>query len=346
MTRRTSDLTEPVSDKPVAAALKDAIPHENTDVLPVLGEIISIRPSTPLETTEELRETAARLRALLSSLDDLVFELDENGIYLAIWTTNETLLVAPPSSLLGRSVREALDDEVGRRVTRAVRRVLSSGRPELLEYRLDVPAGARWFQGRLASIEGSASPTVCLLVRDITDPKVAEEAHNDAELRLRHLARHDTLTGLANRAFFHDRLDHILNRARRRHEELVVLVLDVDRFKDINDTYGHAAGDDVLREVAQRLAGVTRDGDSIARLGGDKFAILLPCASEAKGVKVADRVSECLKEPIVIGAGSIKVDVSSGLAVFPREGSDAETLFRRADAAMYDAKRAHRSALS
>jgi diguanylate cyclase (GGDEF)-like protein len=131
---------------------------------------------------------------------------------------------------------------------------------------------------------------------------------------------------------------------RRRQEELVVLVLDVDRFKDINDTYGHMAGDDVLREVAQRLAGATRDGDSIARLGGDEFAILLPGASETEGSKVAERVSDCLSEPIVTGASAIKVYISAGLAVFPREGTDAETLFRRADAAMYVAKREHSAA--
>ncbi|MGA3352863.1 MAG: GGDEF domain-containing protein [Acidimicrobiales bacterium] len=343
MTRRTSDLTAPVFDEPAAPVLEDAGRYENIDV-PSLGEIISIRPSTPQETTEALRESAARLRALLSSLDDLVFELDGKGIYLAVWTTNETLLVAPPSELLGRSVREALGDDVGRRLMRAVRRALNTGRPELVEYCLDVPAGARWFQGRLAPIADGASSTVCLLVRDITDQKAAEEARDDAERRLRHLATHDALTDLPNRAFFRDRLDHALKMTRRRQEELVVLVLDVDRFKDINDTYGHMAGDDVLREVAQRLAGATRDGDSIARLGGDEFAILLPGASETEGSKVAERVSDCLSEPIVTGASAIKVYISAGLAVFPREGTDAETLFRRADAAMYVAKREHSAA--
>ena len=121
------------------------------------GEIISIRPVTPLKAAEALRESEARLHALLSSLDDLVFELDENGIYLAIWTTNETLLIAPSSELLGRTVREALGEKVGRRLTLAVRRVLKTGQAELFEYLLDVPAGARCFEGRLAPIVGSAS---------------------------------------------------------------------------------------------------------------------------------------------------------------------------------------------
>jgi diguanylate cyclase (GGDEF)-like protein/PAS domain S-box-containing protein len=340
MTRKTSQLTAPTFDEPSAIACEDTGSNEYSGVH-AFGEIISIRPSTPLEATEALRESEARLRALLSSLDDLVFELDENGVYLAIWTTDETLLVATPSELLGRTPREALGDEIGRRVTLAVRRVLETNRPELLEYRLDVPAGARWFQGRLAPIVGLASSTVCLLVRDITDQKLAEEARDDAERRLRHQAMYDALTDLPNRVFFRDRLDHALKRTRRRHEELVVLMFDLDHFKDVNDTFGHTPGDEVLREVARRLALLTREGDSIARLGGDEFAILLPNASEEQGIKVTRRASDSLRKPIAVGARAIKIDISVGLAVSPRDGIDAETLLQRADIAMYLAKRAH-----
>jgi diguanylate cyclase (GGDEF)-like protein/PAS domain S-box-containing protein len=330
-------------DEPTRPGREIAASNEN-DGVQHSGEIISIRPVTSLKTTEALRESEARLRALLSSLDDLVFELDENGVYLAIWTTNETLLVAPSSELLGRTVCEALGDEVGRRLTLAVRRVLETGHAELLEYSLDVPAGARWFQGRLAPIVGSASPTTCILVRDITDQKVAEKARDDAERRLLYLATHDALTDLPNRAFFRDRLDHALKKTRRKKEELVVLVLDVDQFKDINDTFGHAVGDEVLREVAQRLVVVTRDGDSVARLGGDEFGIVLQSASDADGTRIAARVSECLNVPVVVGANAIKVEISTGFAVFPREGTDAETILKRADVAMYIAKRAHSKA--
>ena len=149
------------------------------------------------------------------------------------------------------------------------------------------------------------------------------------------------LTELPNRAFFRERFDHALRKAKRRHEELVVLVLDVDRFKEINDTYGHPAGDDVLQEAARRLIEGTREGDSVARLGGDEFAILLPGASEEEGIQVAQRLADRFKSPVVIGAEEIAVELSTGLAVFPRHGRDAETLFRCVDAAMYVVKKNH-----
>jgi diguanylate cyclase (GGDEF)-like protein/PAS domain S-box-containing protein len=338
MTRRTSQPLAALHE--AIARAGDEGPPRRGNIDHLFGEIISIRSSMPMEATEALRESEARLRALLSSLDDLVFELDEDGVYLAIWTTNEALLIAPPRELLGRTVREAIGDEVGRRIIRAIRRALETGRPEVFEYRLEVPAGVRWFQGRLAAIVGSGDRTVCLLVRDFTDQKLAEHARDDAERRLQHLAMHDALTDLPNRTFLRERFQHALKKARRSHEEVVLLVLDIDRFKDINDTFGHLAGDEVLREVSKRLAKVTREGDSIARLGGDEFSILLPGASEGEGNAVATRITESLEESIVIGSDAVKVDMSTGLAVFPRDGADAESLIRRADAAMYVAKRA------
>jgi PAS domain S-box-containing protein len=127
--------------------------------------------------TEALLESEARLQALLSSLDDLVFELDENGTYLGIWTTDDALLAAPRHELLGRTHSEALGEEIGQRLMRVIRHVLETGRPDIWEYCLEVPAGTRWFQGRLAPI---ASPDatlrrICLLVRDITAQKAAEQ---------------------------------------------------------------------------------------------------------------------------------------------------------------------------
>src|ERR1017187_8587068 len=123
MTRTTSQLRTPALDELSATSCEDAGSHENSSVH-AFGEIISIRPNAPLQTTEALRESEARLRALLSSLDDLVFELDENGVYLAIWTTDEALLAAPRSEMLGRTLRETIGEEIGLRLTRVIGHVL------------------------------------------------------------------------------------------------------------------------------------------------------------------------------------------------------------------------------
>jgi diguanylate cyclase (GGDEF)-like protein/PAS domain S-box-containing protein len=293
--------------------------------------------------TEALRESEARLHALLSSIDDLVFEIDEAGTYLEIWTANDDLLVVPRAELLGKTHREALGEEIGRSLAKVISQVLETDRPHFWNYSLAVPAGIRWFQGRVAPIAGSggSSRKLCLMVRDITEQKVAEQARDQAEEQLRHQALYDGLTGLPNRTLFHDRVKHALVAARRESEELAVLMLDLDRFKEINDTLGHAAGDDVLREVAWRLSKVTREGDSIARLGGDEFSILLPNASEADAAMVVSRVSSCLEEPIVVQDLPLRVDASIGLAAFPRDGGDADLLIQHADVAMYAAKAAN-----
>ncbi len=123
---------------------------------------------------QAMSESEARLQAIISSLDDLVFELDENGTYLGIWTDNDALLAAPRSELLGRTLAETISDEVGLGLMKIIGSVLESGRPEIWEYCLEVPAGIRWFESRVAPIatsEGS-SRRVCLLVRDITERKV------------------------------------------------------------------------------------------------------------------------------------------------------------------------------
>ena len=299
-----------------------------------------IHISAPKQPTKALREMEARFQALLSSLDDLVFDLDENGTYLSIWTNDDSLLVAPRNELLGRTLREALGEEIGLPLTKVIGHVLETGHPELWEYCLEVPAGIRWFQGRIAPIARAASSfgRVCLLVRDVTAHKLAEEARDKAEDQLRHQALYDGLTGLPNRMLFHDRVEHALKAARRKHEEVAVLMLDLDRFKEVNDTLGHSAGDEVLREVAWRLSKVTRAGDSIARLGGDEFAILLPNASEADAAMIASRVSGCLEESIVVQDLPLNVDVSIGLAAFPTDGRNADLLLQRADVAMYAAK--------
>jgi diguanylate cyclase (GGDEF)-like protein len=156
------------------------------------------------------------------------------------------------------------------------------------------------------------------------------------------LALHDALTGLPNRTLFRDRVAQNLLAARRGGPQPAVMLMDLDRFKEINDTLGHQAGDRVLQEVAQRLAGVLRESDTIARLGGDEFAILLAGGGSREGaIRVARVVARALEEPVVVQEMALTVEASCGIALAPEHGDDVDALIRCADVAMYRAKSEH-----
>jgi diguanylate cyclase (GGDEF)-like protein/PAS domain S-box-containing protein len=167
---------------------------------------------------------------------------------------------------------------------------------------------------------------------DVTELKMSEE-------RIRHLAHHDPLTGLPNRRLLQDRMERSLALARRNREQFAVMVVDLDRFKVINDTYGHGTGDDVLRAVAARMRSSIREADTVARHGGDEFIVLLPELREAKdALTVAEKVIAGVSAPIDLEGRLYQVGASVGLAVYPEDAADVEGLLRRADDAMYVAK--------
>lgn len=168
--------------------------------------------------------------------------------------------------------------------------------------------------------------------RDITDRVQAEE-------RIRHHAYHDSLTGLPNRALFQDRLQLGLGQATRRGNNAALLLLDLDRFKTINDTLGHAAGDRLLIEVADRLRSRRRDGDTIARLGGDEFVFIVSSLRHKEDAAiVAEQILEVLKPPIHIDDYDLHVSASIGIAIFPEDGKEGTSLMKAADVALYRAK--------
>ena len=161
-------------------------------------------------------------------------------------------------------------------------------------------------------------------------------------LEKEHQALHDALTGLPNRALFHDRAEQAILTARRHRTGMAVLLLDLDRFKDVNDTLGHHIGDLLLKEVGHRLQEVLRDSDTVARLGGDEFGVVLPdLTSAAEITAAAARISAALKHPIVTDTLRLDAEGSMGIALYPEHGEDADTLLQRADVAMYVAKDAH-----
>jgi diguanylate cyclase len=160
-----------------------------------------------------------------------------------------------------------------------------------------------------------------------------------ANRQLRHMATHDSLTGLPNRTLLEDRLRQAIAQASRNEQLFAVMVCDLDRFKLVNDSMGHHAGDVFLQEVAHRLAGVIREGDTLARQGGDEFVfVLIPEAGESEAESVCKRALAALATPLRIDGIDIHISASFGVAVYPRDGERVEVLLANADAAMYSAK--------
>ncbi|MDP2674960.1 MAG: PAS domain S-box protein [Dehalococcoidia bacterium] len=190
----------------------------------------------------------------------------------------------------------------------------------------------RWVDFMAAAIEFEGKPAVLGTAFDITERKAAEET-------IRHLAYHDGLTGLPNRTLFEDRLTVTLAQGRRKRRLAAIMFLDLDRFKVVNDTVGHAMGDRLLQSVAERLKGLVREGDTVARVGGDEFTVLLPDVGRVEdAVEVADRILETLRQPWRLNDHEFHITTSIGIAMCPGDGEDAESLLRNADTAMYRAK--------
>ena len=177
------------------------------------------------------------------------------------------------------------------------------------------------------------------MIQDVTQRKKAEAALRSQAALNQHQALHDALTGLANRTLFRNRIEHAVKAMRRTDARAAVLVIDLDGFKEINDSLGHAAGDDLLVELGRRLEAALRTSDTVARLGGDEFGVLLPHASVLDDVlRAVERMQAAIEEPIVLRGMSLSLEASIGIALYPDDGKDVETLLGCADGAMYHAK--------
>jgi diguanylate cyclase (GGDEF)-like protein len=176
-------------------------------------------------------------------------------------------------------------------------------------------------------------------VKDITQRK-------QAEARLQHLATHDLVTDLPNRVLFQDRLAHALGSARRRRARIAVMFLDLDGFKVVNDTVGHDKGDQVLREVAQRLKACTRKSDTVARLGGDEFGIVLEnMSADTDAVTVAEKILSGISKPYLVEERKFVLTASIGISICSEGISDFDTMMKRADIAMYQVKKEGKNGL-
>ncbi|MFC3127291.1 EAL domain-containing protein [Pseudoroseomonas globiformis] len=280
----------------------------------------------------EAQAAAARLSGVLESTTDSVVVIDRHW---QVTYLNAQAAALPLDEKLraGTNLWEAFPDEVGGPFDRNYRRALAEQVPVAFEEQLT--AHGLWLEVHAyPTAEGGLS----IFFRDITEQRRAHQEQLLVQQRLAHMARHDALTDLPNRTLFQERLDQALGDVAHG-ERVAVHCLDLDGLKAVNDTLGHPAGDELLREIARRLKQHVREADTVARLGGDEFAIVQAGpAGRADAALLGQRLLEALAEPMELAGQCIAVSASIGIALAPEHGSDADGLLKAADLALYRAK--------
>lgn len=277
-----------------------------------------------------------RFRALVQNLADIITIHREDGTTIFESPSAGRILGYGPDGLINRNPFDAIHPR-DRAAVQAGFRALVSGLTvtDPIEFRF------RHAEGRWIHLEGVGTNLLhetgigglVLTSRDITQRKLAEQ-------RIRHVAHHDTLTGLPNRSLLRDRLAQALTRAHQRSELVAVLFINLDRFKTINESLGHAEGDELLKKVAARLRSCVRDTDTLARFGGDEFVAMLAGDDDLPVAVAVQKILQVSNEPYDVAGEPIVVTASVGVAIYPGDGRDADSLLRNADAAMSAAKAA------
>ena len=286
----------------------------------------------------ELRAARAQFETLFEQLPEGVLLFDEN--LAVIMHNREAARLLEYSSKETLQLRvfdiEAMDDQAA--IVARREKLQQTGRD-------DFESRYRTRSGRLLEVDVSVQVVQLpdgriafqTLFRDITEQK-------QAALQIEHLAYHDQLTGLPNRRLLHDRLSHAISSAVRRDAQLAVIYLDLDHFKDVNDSLGHGTGDALLQVVAERLLGCIRADDTLARMGGDEFVLMLNDLNDADSASTAaEKIMHELSRPVCIGGDELRITPSLGISMCPQDGRDADDLLKYADAALYQAKQQGRA---
>jgi diguanylate cyclase (GGDEF)-like protein/PAS domain S-box-containing protein len=338
--------------KPVAALIVVRLADSNrlgeaeAQTLELVAVVLAAAVSRAAESRARRLEVEAlaRFEATYSSAPVGMTMIALDGKIIDVNPAMRAMLGTADDELPGRPIASFAHPEDEAALTAQLHRIASADLETIrLEHRLVRPDGeivwvdAAWSVVRNADGQRSFSIGT---VQDITQRKAAEAVVLKQSQLNAHQALHDSLTGLPNRVLFRDRTVRALEAARRANSQVAVLILDLDGFKKINDSLGHAAGDDVLIALSARLHTVLRAADTAARLGGDEFALVLPDAGSRDDVlSVIERVRSEFRRPVAAQGSMVSIDVSIGVAVFPADGPDLDGLVHAADLAMYGAKR-------
>lgn len=279
---------------------------------------------------EQLHASHARNQAIINALPDLLVTVSADGTVIDYEAGQDNIELLPPEQFLGHSLGEILPAHLAESAQKSIDQALATGRVQTFEYSLKPNQQLRaHYEARMARLTDDRALVIIL---DITERKEAQDL-------LQWQATHDSLTRLPNRILFYDRLQQSINEQQRHNSRtFALLYLDLDGFKAVNDTLGHTAGDELLCQVAERLKTRLRASDTVARLAGDEFGVIVKQCARNDAISLAHKISKDLAAPYKVDEQTVLISASVGVAVCPDDGATPDALVKVADHAMYDTK--------
>lgn len=290
-----------------------------------------------VEVNEKLQEEHRLLQILMDSIPDSIYFKDSKNRFVMVSKAKAEHLGTSPEKMIGKTDFDFFSEEVARKAFTDDSRVMESGKPLIDKVeKIAYSDGKKhwvsatkipWYNER-GKIIGTIG-----ISRDITRRRKAEE-------EVAYMATHDALTALPNRVLFNDRLSLAVARAQREGKKVAVMMLDLDWFKRVNDSLGHRIGDRLLQAVGNRLKDILRETDTVARMGGDEFLLLLPEIPRTEDAgKIAQKILKAFQEPFAVDEHKLNITTSIGIAIYPEHKEDAKALISCADIAMYQVKK-------
>ncbi len=313
---------------------------KKNNAIGILGMYEDITEHKLVETS--LRESQSHLQAIIENEPECVKLVDAKGNLLEMNPAGLKMLQADTFEEVQQHKLTSYLLPEWRAPFIALHKKVMNGNSETLEFEIQGLKGERrWLETHAVPMRDDNKKVTMLLgiTRDVTQRK-------ESEKHIQYLANFDTLTGLPNRTKLDEQLTYLINLAKRKQNSFALMFIDVDHFKDINDTLGHNIGDILLVELSKRLKSLLRAEDTLARLGGDEFILLLPESDADEAQKVAQKLLYAIQAPFSIEQYELNITASIGIALYPTDGLDKETLSKNADAAMYRAKEAGRNGYS